>query len=438
MPRTRRFIKGSQIFEEGWPGQSVFILKSGRVQLSKLVEGEPVVLTTLDDGAVFGEMALLGEGLRTATATALTDLEVAEIDRKEMDQFLAASPPLVRVLLESLVGHLKRTTANMRVRQGAHTFLGVANLLQRLAQNGKAGAPARIGYQAAVTAIQDVLGLSAAQVEGYLEAMARNRLVRLEGETPVSRAVTIPDRETFLARARELERERGGLLVLGPRAGDDLVDAGMLARLLDVPPERLAAKIGQGEVPERFVCFRKEEAVRWAEERGREFFLAPGPAERNAPINVPDLAALLEVPWERIVKKIGLGEVPESLVCFPREDVLRWAEERGKAFFLGDGKSRFRWELMTSLREIVHLDDVTVQEVFGQLDPYRLCRALQGMPPEVMQKVTDNLSRRMAAVVEAEVARAGDVSDDEVAELEAEMVEAIKAYKRNRMAGVTR
>ena len=438
MPRTRRFIKGSRMFEEGWDGNSVFILKSGRVQLSKSVEGEPVVLTTLEDGAVFGEMALLGEGRRTATATALTDLEVVEIDRKEMDQFLAASPPLVRVLLESLVGRLKQTTASMRVRQGAHTFLGVANLLQRLAQNGKAGAPGRVGYQAAITAIQDVLGLSAAQVEEYLEVLARHRLVRLDGETPVSRSVTIPDREDFLARARELERERGGLLALGPRAGDDVVDAGMLARLLDVPPERLAAKIGQGEMPKTLVCFRKEEALRWAEERGREFFLAPGPAERNAPINVPDLAALLDVPWERIVKKIGQGEMPETLVCFPREDALRWAEGRGKEFFLGDGKSRFRWELMTSLREVVHLDAGTIQEVFGQLDPYRLCRALQGMPPEVVAKVTDNLSRRRAAVVEAEVARADDVSDDEVAELEAEIVEAIKAYKRNRVAGVAR
>src|SRR5258706_9823249 len=61
--------EGHTLFQAGDPGDSLFILQSGEVELFiKDTAGQKIVLTTAEVGDMFGELAMLDSGARTATA----------------------------------------------------------------------------------------------------------------------------------------------------------------------------------------------------------------------------------------------------------------------------------------------------------------------------------------------------------------------------------
>jgi CRP-like cAMP-binding protein len=86
----------SVVFTEYELGNNFFIIKSGRIKISKLRHDREVVLAILDEGDIFGEMAMLNDKPRNATATAMTDSEIMIVDKKSVDKL---PPPLfVKIL----------------------------------------------------------------------------------------------------------------------------------------------------------------------------------------------------------------------------------------------------------------------------------------------------------------------------------------------------
>jgi zinc transporter ZupT len=83
---TRRLAAGEVLFRVGDPGDALFIVAKGQVQI-KAESGSTIA--ELGDGDTFGEMALLSGGARTATAVPLSDVELLQIDRADFDRMLA-------------------------------------------------------------------------------------------------------------------------------------------------------------------------------------------------------------------------------------------------------------------------------------------------------------------------------------------------------------
>jgi zinc transporter ZupT len=84
--RTRSVPAGEALFQAGDPGDALFIVGNGRVQI-KSESGSSIA--ELGDGETFGEMALLSGRARTATAVPVTDVELLQIDRADFDRMLA-------------------------------------------------------------------------------------------------------------------------------------------------------------------------------------------------------------------------------------------------------------------------------------------------------------------------------------------------------------
>ena len=72
---------GQIIFEEGNSGDWVYVVLSGSVEISKIVEGKKCVIAVLKPGEVFGELGFLGGIKRTASASAVGDTTLGVIDR---------------------------------------------------------------------------------------------------------------------------------------------------------------------------------------------------------------------------------------------------------------------------------------------------------------------------------------------------------------------
>ena len=107
---ARRFPAGTAIVREGESGDSLYLVTAGKVEVETRDEdGERVVLGTLGPGDFFGEVSLLTARPRTATVTALTELETLELTRAALVSLRAAYPDLERALAESQRARAERT-----------------------------------------------------------------------------------------------------------------------------------------------------------------------------------------------------------------------------------------------------------------------------------------------------------------------------------------
>ena len=87
------FPAGHAVFNYGDPGDAMYILRSGEVEIFfKNDTGERIVLQRARQGDFFGEISLLDAGPRTASAVVVEDIEALMVDRGDLDEFLRLRP----------------------------------------------------------------------------------------------------------------------------------------------------------------------------------------------------------------------------------------------------------------------------------------------------------------------------------------------------------
>jgi EAL domain-containing protein (putative c-di-GMP-specific phosphodiesterase class I) len=110
-----RLAVGEALFREGDPPTTAFILEEGLVEIRATQRGRAVVLGVLGPGAIIGEMAVIDEAPRTATATALADSRLIALDRTQIAERIEAADPIIRALLQ---GTLQRYRSALSALQG--------------------------------------------------------------------------------------------------------------------------------------------------------------------------------------------------------------------------------------------------------------------------------------------------------------------------------
>lgn len=105
--QAKTFIPGDVLLREGDTGEAAYLIESGHVEISKMVDGRRVVLNTLGPGAIVGEMSLIDKAPRSATVTAAGKTVALVIDKMVFDKVLAAAPPVLRALVLAYTSHLR-------------------------------------------------------------------------------------------------------------------------------------------------------------------------------------------------------------------------------------------------------------------------------------------------------------------------------------------
>ena len=101
--RVKKLRAREELFHKGDPGSQVYLISKGRLKvITTSAEGDDVVFSIMAPGEVFGELALLSSGRRTATVTAIETSELIVLDRREFLPFLRAHPEAAIRLLEVL------------------------------------------------------------------------------------------------------------------------------------------------------------------------------------------------------------------------------------------------------------------------------------------------------------------------------------------------
>ena len=107
------FAEGSEIFAAGDPGDAMYVISTGIVEIYfKDNTGHEIVLETNDKGDFFGEISLLDQGSRTASARAVSDVVALRVAPKDLEGLVRAHPQSALDLL-SAMGRRARVTAEL-------------------------------------------------------------------------------------------------------------------------------------------------------------------------------------------------------------------------------------------------------------------------------------------------------------------------------------
>jgi CRP-like cAMP-binding protein len=104
----RSFKDGEIVFREGELGSTAFLVQSGDVEISRVNDGEDEVLAIIGIGGIFGEMALIDEKPRMATAKVKGGATIMTITKMMYESKLKNSDPFIRGLLRILVQTVRR------------------------------------------------------------------------------------------------------------------------------------------------------------------------------------------------------------------------------------------------------------------------------------------------------------------------------------------
>lgn len=102
-----RLQAGEWLFREGDVGDCAYLIESGKVEIFSERTGQRQVIAVLGADAIFGEMALLGNALRAASACAGEPTVLLRITREYLDERLLAAEPLTRHLLRTVVSRCR-------------------------------------------------------------------------------------------------------------------------------------------------------------------------------------------------------------------------------------------------------------------------------------------------------------------------------------------
>jgi len=110
--RTRKFARREVIFHEGDPGDSVHLVAQGHVGIRiSTPRGDAAIVRIIGPGGFFGELALLSEGPRSATAVALGAVRTVSITRERFTRLRQQTPTANETLITALAAEVRRLAA---------------------------------------------------------------------------------------------------------------------------------------------------------------------------------------------------------------------------------------------------------------------------------------------------------------------------------------
>jgi CRP/FNR family transcriptional regulator, cyclic AMP receptor protein len=192
--RVRTYRRGTYLFYQGDPTDHVFFFWRGRIEVSSdSVNGHRQLLTTLDRPQFFGELGVLGEQQRTATALALEESEVWLIGGDAFLGFLAQHFEATRALLRSMARQIQSHEAfvedllflDLKGRVAKRLLQLVSPSLDQLPEDGTP-LPAVVTH----ADLASLCGGSRENVTRILSEFAKRGLVEREGRRYVLRNVS--------------------------------------------------------------------------------------------------------------------------------------------------------------------------------------------------------------------------------------------------------
>lgn len=177
----KKIKAGSHLFHENDYSRELYIIKSGSLKVYRISNGREINLTTLQKGAVLGEMALIDGKPRSASAKALTDSEVIIISADSFHEKIKNVPPWFMSIIKMTTHKIRQ--ANLRLQnitnknQNAKIVICLFYLFRSL-DTEKHG----LNLQLVQTRLINLLGLTHQNIVQVLDILHKNNIIAIKNE----------------------------------------------------------------------------------------------------------------------------------------------------------------------------------------------------------------------------------------------------------------
>ncbi|HDN59949.1 MAG TPA: cyclic nucleotide-binding domain-containing protein [Candidatus Marinimicrobia bacterium] len=196
---VKTFSPGEIICREGDPGESMFVIKSGRVEVYNTVDKRKITLAKLGPGEIFGEMSIIDGRPRSATVRALTEVSCVEITRPIFDRIINEYPKWFQIFLRMLVERLRETDKRQKIADSKEIAKQIVYLTSLMLnkEERKTGHFYYRPWQELVEDISFLLDVPPAQVSKVLTKLTFTPLARSEFNYKDGKVFIVEDVDRF-------------------------------------------------------------------------------------------------------------------------------------------------------------------------------------------------------------------------------------------------
>ena len=174
--------KNGILFSQGDVTDAVFYIQAGRAKVTVLSEhGKEAVVAILERGAFVGESCLVGQMVRTATATTLEDPRILRIDKAVMLHLLQKQPEFASAFMSYLLRHSIRVQEDLVDQLFNSSEKRLARALLLLAHFGKEGKPETVIAKISQETLAEMVGTTRSRVSFFMNKFRRLGFIDYKG-----------------------------------------------------------------------------------------------------------------------------------------------------------------------------------------------------------------------------------------------------------------
>ena len=173
---SKIYEPGTVLFYEGDPASKLWVINEGRIQISKRVFTEEIVLEILGPGELCGELSLVTDAPQAVTATVIEPARLLVIDATQFEAMIRANGELSMRMMRKLAGRLNEAQFLVSALQMRNTIGRVMLHLKREIENsgtGKVSVPSDLAK---------MLGLDDVELEDIMDRLVAKKLIKLSGD----------------------------------------------------------------------------------------------------------------------------------------------------------------------------------------------------------------------------------------------------------------
>ncbi|AEH40213.1 MULTISPECIES: Crp/Fnr family transcriptional regulator [Treponema] len=201
---AKKFQRGSVIFAEFDVGESFYLVQSGRVRLIKIINGKERYLDVLQPGEIFGEMSILDNSPRSASAVAYDDVVALEFNRENFEVLMMGNPAIAMRLLKTFVRRIytqKRRFMILTIQDSTARVGDVFLMLDETQPHVDRSSDAR-SFDISIEEIARWAGLSDREVQDALRRLSDQRKVECQERRIVVKNMTDLNRYVTMRRGK--------------------------------------------------------------------------------------------------------------------------------------------------------------------------------------------------------------------------------------------
>lgn len=174
--------KNRILFSQGDMTDTVFYIESGKVKVTVISkQGKEAVVAILERGAFVGESCLVGQTVRTATATTLEDSKIICIDKAVMLSLLKAQPRFAEAFMSYLLVHSIRVQEDLVDQLFNSSEKRLARALLLLAHFGKEGKPETVIAKISQETLAEMVGTTRSRVSFFMNKFRKLGFIDYKG-----------------------------------------------------------------------------------------------------------------------------------------------------------------------------------------------------------------------------------------------------------------